>query len=184
MFRTDAQICRAVRVLLKPAGLQRLWTAEGPTDRACTLRDENGGVLSSGERILLLAAFAFWNGRGGCTLDDAIGTLDRAHVERLCSSSRRRASMQSAQGHLQKGKFPRRVTRSFGIGSPGFRPSFAAMIAASKPSHAGSEAQCAPGICTWRASSWAIQASTVSAPRVTAIQSEPAAAAAAPEGPR
>lgn len=85
MFRDDHQACRARRALLGRIHLEDLWTDEGPTDRAVELCEARGGPLSSGERVMLLAAFAFWNGRGHVTLDDAIGVLDREHVEVLCA---------------------------------------------------------------------------------------------------
>jgi len=70
MFRDDEQSARACRALMATARLEGLWTNEGPTLRAAELLDSGGGPLSSGERIVLLAAFAFWvrqakPGRGG-----------------------------------------------------------------------------------------------------------------------
>ena len=85
MFRDDAQTCRALRVLLGTLHMEHLWADDGPTDRAVALHEAGGGPLSSGEKILLLAAFSFWNGKSGVMLDDVLGTLDRGATEALCS---------------------------------------------------------------------------------------------------
>jgi len=85
MFRDDEQSARACRALMATARLEGLWTNEGPTLRAAELLDAGGGPLSSGERIVLLAAFAFWNGRGGLRLADVIESLDPRPSEAICS---------------------------------------------------------------------------------------------------
>ena len=85
MFRDERQGSRAILALLKPAGLDRLWSVDGPSDEACRIVDQKGGTLSGRDRVLVLAAFAFWRGRGGVTLDNAVAALDADHAERLCS---------------------------------------------------------------------------------------------------
>jgi hypothetical protein len=85
MFRNDEQSARACRALMATARLEGLWTNEGPTLRAAELLDAEGGPLSSGERIVLLAAFAFWNGRGGLRLADVIEFLDPRPSEAIGS---------------------------------------------------------------------------------------------------
>lgn len=87
MFRDDRQIAACARVLLARVGLAYLWALNGPTERACEMYDASagGGPLSSGERAMLLLAFALWNGGRHLvaadllSLDDgnlaAVGTL-------------------------------------------------------------------------------------------------------------
>ena len=62
MFRTEAQQCKAIRVLLSSLRLDHLWTAQGPTEHACQFLESS--PLSSGEQILLRCAFDLWNGAG------------------------------------------------------------------------------------------------------------------------
>lgn len=85
MFRDDQQLARACRALLARVGLAELWTSSGPTPRALDLLEHDGGPLSSGERIVLLAAFAFWNGSGGLRLAELIESLDASHCDALCA---------------------------------------------------------------------------------------------------
>ncbi|HEY6005344.1 MAG TPA: hypothetical protein VIV57_20865, partial [Anaeromyxobacter sp.] len=48
----------AIREMLATTpGVARLWGASGPTDQAVKLLEADGGYLSSGERLLLKAAF-------------------------------------------------------------------------------------------------------------------------------
>lgn len=85
MFSNDRQVARALRVLLAPLGLGDLWTDAGPTERAIELREADGAVLSSGERTMVLAAWAFWNGNVPSLRFDALLGLDNANTEALCS---------------------------------------------------------------------------------------------------
>jgi hypothetical protein len=62
MWRDDRQLADVCRTLLKSARLGDLWTDEAPTPQARTYYDAGGGPLSSGERVLVLFAFALWNG--------------------------------------------------------------------------------------------------------------------------
>jgi hypothetical protein len=84
MFRDDRQLALACRTLLATARLERLWTDKGPTAEAAELLETDGGPLSSGERVMLLAAWAFWNGSGGVTLADVLERLDADPAEALC----------------------------------------------------------------------------------------------------
>lgn len=84
MFRDDGQLARACHALLAMVGLGRLWTANGPTAEASELLEANGGPLSSGERVMLLAAWAFWNGSGGLALAEILQRLDSEPTEALC----------------------------------------------------------------------------------------------------
>lgn len=86
MFRSERQQCLAIRVLLRPIFRDRLdglWTGVGPTSVAVKYLD--GNPLSSGEDIMLRAAFDVWNGAGKITLWRIMGSLDQNHEERLFS---------------------------------------------------------------------------------------------------
>jgi hypothetical protein len=84
MFRDDAQLARACRALLGTARLGHLWTDAGPTVEATELLAANGGPLSSGERVVLLATWAFWNGSGGLTLAEVLAQMHGEAAEALC----------------------------------------------------------------------------------------------------
>jgi hypothetical protein len=84
MFRDDHQLARACRALLATVCLDHLWSQDGPTSRARDLLERDGGPLSSGERVMLLAAWAFWNGSGGLTLAEVLERLDAEPAEALC----------------------------------------------------------------------------------------------------
>jgi hypothetical protein len=84
MLRDDLQLARACRALLATVRLNRLWPDAGPTPEASRLLQANGGPLSSGERVMLLAAWAFWNGSGGVTLAEILECLDAERAEALC----------------------------------------------------------------------------------------------------
>jgi hypothetical protein len=85
MFRDDLQLANCCRALLAQVRLERLWTNAGPTSEALSLLDRDGGPLSSRERIMLLAAFAFWNGRGGLRLAEILETLDLQPTKAICA---------------------------------------------------------------------------------------------------
>jgi hypothetical protein len=84
MFRDDGQLARACRTLLTTVRLERLWTEAGPSAEASDLLAADGGPLSSGERVVLLAAWAFWNGSGGLTLAEVLERLEGEPAEALC----------------------------------------------------------------------------------------------------
>ena len=82
MFRSEAQQCQAIRILLASLRLEHLWTEKGPTRQACDWLE--GSPLSSGEQILLRCAFDLWNGAGKVELyRDLLGTLDTERLERV-----------------------------------------------------------------------------------------------------
>jgi hypothetical protein len=84
MFRDDAQLARCCRALMAQARMEKLWTVAGPTPHALELLDANGGPLSSGERIMLLVTFAFWNGRGELRFAEIVETLDVEPTGAVC----------------------------------------------------------------------------------------------------
>jgi hypothetical protein len=83
--REARQLSRALMLLLRSVPrLADLWTEQGPTPVALALRDAKGGSLSSGERILLLAAFDLWDRSGGATVNDLL-QLEPGRRQALCS---------------------------------------------------------------------------------------------------
>jgi len=70
MFRSDAQVNAVCRVLVEQLYLKDLWTDEGPTEKAHSYFEQDGGPISRGERVLLLAAFAIWNGSDALAFTD------------------------------------------------------------------------------------------------------------------
>jgi hypothetical protein len=60
-----------------------MWTAEGPTELAIEMLERGGGPLSSGERIMLLAAWAFWNGAEQAKLADVVHRLDDKNLHAI-----------------------------------------------------------------------------------------------------
>jgi hypothetical protein len=53
-----------------------MWTPSGPTEEAIALFEAGGGPLSSGERVMLLVTWAFWNSAEKATLADVVYRLD------------------------------------------------------------------------------------------------------------
>jgi hypothetical protein len=84
MFRNDKQRAAVCRAVCNHAGLN-LWTDNGPTERAKALLTQNGGPMSTGERIMFLAAWALWNGHGSVLFADVIERLDGPNLECLGS---------------------------------------------------------------------------------------------------
>jgi hypothetical protein len=76
VFRSDAQLARVCGALCARVGMGELWTPDGPSDRATALLETGGGPLSSGERVMLLVAWAVWNGDEGARFGDVIHRLD------------------------------------------------------------------------------------------------------------
>ncbi len=84
MFKTEAQQCKAIQLLLSSLRLEYLWTAHGPTEQACQFLESS--PLSSGEQILLRCAFDLWNGAGKVLLyHDLLGTLEPTRTHKLLS---------------------------------------------------------------------------------------------------
>lgn len=81
MWRDDRQASEAIWSLLQRAGhppLLGLWgKVSGPSNRAWELYDSKGGALGLGERTLLFACFAFWNGSEGLDFSAVVhGPID------------------------------------------------------------------------------------------------------------
>ncbi len=83
MFRSEAQQARACRALCARARLGAMWTASRPTEEPIALYEAGGGPLSSGERIMLLVAWAFWNGAEKATLADVVNRLDERNLHAI-----------------------------------------------------------------------------------------------------
>lgn len=80
MWASEQARNNAIRAMLARSSTSKLWTAEGPTKEAHELLRVDGGYLSSGERVLLKAAFDLWNGQGHCRVDELLSTLDEEHL--------------------------------------------------------------------------------------------------------
>ena len=85
MFRDDNQNARACRALLATIRRAELWTPTGPTSEAVMLLEDDGGPLSTGERVMLLIAFAFWNGSGTLRFAEIVESLDVEPCDAVCS---------------------------------------------------------------------------------------------------
>ena len=75
MFRNDAQICCALKILLRNIKGGRLWTDTGPSD-AAVHASLNPVPWSHGEIIMLQVAFDFWNGDGKAKFASVLNKLD------------------------------------------------------------------------------------------------------------
>jgi hypothetical protein len=103
MFRSEAQQCQAIRVLLGSLNLQHLWTEKGPTKQACDYLESS--PLSHGERVLLRCAFDFWNGEGKVLLyRDLLGVLDSARLESVLTLASAANAGQEAVDHWIAGE--------------------------------------------------------------------------------
>jgi hypothetical protein len=83
VFSSEAQLARVCRALCERVRLDGMWTETGPTDTAIALMEANGGPLSSGERIVLLAAWSVWNGHDGARFADVVYRLDGRNLVAL-----------------------------------------------------------------------------------------------------
>ena len=87
-FRDEHQRLHACRALLATGGLERFWTARGPTEEARALARANGGALTPGARALLLAAFAFWTGEANSLrFDELIGLPEAEPIAKLTTAT-------------------------------------------------------------------------------------------------
>lgn len=76
MFRSEKQICKACRALLKLVDKQHLWGLHGPTPEAATASSEPFN-LSKGEQVLLDVCWDLWNPLNRkASLGDIMSTLD------------------------------------------------------------------------------------------------------------
>jgi len=83
MFRDEGQINEVCSVLLERAALRGYWTGEGPTKKAHAVMEE-GAALSSGERIMVMAAHALWSAQGRLEFADLL-KLDDSNLESIGS---------------------------------------------------------------------------------------------------
>ncbi len=85
MFRSDEQACKAFQAVLQTLHLEHLWTPQEPAPAALRYREYDGGLLSSGERIILLAVFDLWDGSGNLQFRELIDSLDETRTYVLLS---------------------------------------------------------------------------------------------------
>lgn len=86
MFANDIQLARCCRALCERVRLIGMFTESGPTKQAVKLYQDNGGYLSSGETVMLMAAFAFWNSSNDkLSLGRILAVLDNSHTVALAS---------------------------------------------------------------------------------------------------
>lgn len=83
MMRNDAQINAVCGAVCRRFGKPSLWRSYGPTELAVSWLESS--PLSSGERVLLLLAFAIYNGEGGLTVGALLGTLSASHLSWVAS---------------------------------------------------------------------------------------------------
>lgn len=84
-WRTEQQRGDVARTLLRSLHREDLWTEDGPTAKAVELLEADGGPMSSGERVMLLAAFDVWNGQGHARLDEVMYSLDPERLRLVAS---------------------------------------------------------------------------------------------------
>lgn len=80
---TDGERARVCRILVRQADLANLWTPEGPTPLAQDLLQQNGGTMSSGQRVLFLLAWVIWKTPLDPTklkASEILGCLDDDHL--------------------------------------------------------------------------------------------------------
>lgn len=85
MFRNDRQASRVIQMLLRTLDLEHLWTDQGPTRTALQYKNSNGGPLSSGERLMLLAVFDLWDGSGRLPFNELVAGMDAERTAKLLS---------------------------------------------------------------------------------------------------
>ena len=85
MFRSDAQLARACQELCDHAGLRGMWTPSGPSEEAIAHYEAGGRPLSSGERVVLLTAWAFWNSADKVVLADVVYRLDGKNLRAVAT---------------------------------------------------------------------------------------------------
>lgn len=87
-FRDDEQLARCCRALCARVGLAHLWAAgrgdSGPMLGALDVRDGKS-PLSSGEQLIVLAAWSFWSGSGGLLFADLMTVLSHDHLDAIFS---------------------------------------------------------------------------------------------------
>lgn len=87
MWESEKARNEAIRRMLEALPtMARLWDGRGPTAEAVELIAAGGGPLSSGERVMLKAAFDLWNGTGRCTIDELLSTLDSRRLRAVTTA--------------------------------------------------------------------------------------------------
>lgn len=87
-FRDALQRTQACRALLATGGLERYWTARGPTVEALALAEANGASLEPGPRALLLSALAFWTGApSSLRFDELVGLPEAEPICKLTTAT-------------------------------------------------------------------------------------------------
>lgn len=87
MWRSEKARNSAIRSMLASTpAVSRLWSETGPTDAAVELLERGGGYLSSGERVVLRAAFDLWNGQGNCKVGELLDTLDAVRLRAVANA--------------------------------------------------------------------------------------------------
>jgi hypothetical protein len=71
----EDRLTRICNVLLASVGKSALWREGQPTTKALSLRNSSGGMFAAEERVMLLLAWAVWDGGGGLKLADVLKTL-------------------------------------------------------------------------------------------------------------
>lgn len=79
-FRDVSQRSMVCRTFLDRAGLGHIWEEDGPSEQAEKLREQDGGPLTSVERIVLLLAFAIWEGDRALTFVE-LQTVDQGKLQ-------------------------------------------------------------------------------------------------------
>jgi hypothetical protein len=85
MFASERQRARVCQALCRSVRLKGMWTDQGPSALAVNLLNRDGGPLSTGERIMFLAAWNVWSGEGSVNLGDVIHRLDNKNLRALGS---------------------------------------------------------------------------------------------------
>ena len=83
MFSSELQRARVCRAFCARARLAELWTENGPTSEARALLENDGGALSSGERLVILIAWSLWSGCNHVGLGDVVCNLDSTSLSML-----------------------------------------------------------------------------------------------------
>lgn len=84
-FRDDTQLARACEALCARIGKGPCWVVD-PAPSATTFAIDvlDGKVgLSHGEALVILAAWAFWNGSGRVQFDELMVTLSHGHQQAI-----------------------------------------------------------------------------------------------------
>lgn len=84
-WRDQHQRARACQVLCEMAGFPGLWRSSGPSSAALSMLDHDGAGLEPGQRCLVLAAWAIWNGSGTMRFAELIPALSHDELQAVGS---------------------------------------------------------------------------------------------------